>query len=90
MPLHHLIYQSTAQLAFTDDDLRALLEKARAFNSAHRISGVLLYHEGQFVQVLEGDEAVLRPLYDRIRRDARHTHVVKLADAPLPQRNFGA
>lgn len=89
MALHHLIYQSTARLPFSDEDLRALLTKARAFNSAHHISGVLLYHDKQFVQVLEGEETVLLELYDNILHDPRHIHIVKLADAFLAQRSFG-
>lgn len=89
MPLHHLIYQSTATKPFSETDLRELLAEARNFNSNHEVSGVLLYNDGQFLQVLEGTESVLRPLYEKIRRDRRHTHVVKLTDAPLVQRNFG-
>lgn len=89
MPLHHLIYQSTATQPFSDDDLRSLLAEARKHNTTHDVSGILLYHDGQFLQVLEGTEGMLRQLYEKIRRDPRHTHVVKLADAPLVQRNFG-
>jgi len=89
MPLHHIIYQSTATQPFADDDLRALLADARRFNAAQHITGVLLYHDGQFLQVLEGNEAALQSLYAAIKADSRHTHLVKLADAPLVQRNFG-
>lgn len=88
MPLHHLIYQSTAVSSFSDQDLHDLLAEARSFNAAHDVTGVLLYHDKQFLQVLEGTESVLQPLYEKIRGDRRHTHLVKLADAPLVQRNF--
>ena len=89
MALHHIIYQSTALRSMSDADLQEILVQARSFNAAHDITGVLLYHNDQFVQVLEGDEAAISPLYERIRVDARHTSVVKLADAPLATRNFG-
>ena len=88
MPLHLLRYQSTAQLSLTDKDLQALLTKARAFNKLNQISGMLLYRAGQFVQVLEGEEDVLRSLYNKIACDPRHTNVLKLADEPLHQRGF--
>jgi hypothetical protein len=89
MALHHLIYQSTATRPMADADLHALLAQARAFNAAHHITGVLLYHEGQFVQVMEGEQATVRPLYDKICGDPRHRAVVKLADRELAGRSFG-
>ena len=90
MSLHHLSYQSTALLSVSDDAMQELLAKSRAYNTAHEVSGMLMYRDGQFVQVLEGEESVLRALYDKIRRDPRHTDVVKLVDEPLARRKFGA
>ncbi|MBD2767550.1 BLUF domain-containing protein [Hymenobacter sp. BT664] len=90
MPLHHLSYQSTALLSVSDTVMQDLLAKSRTYNTAHEVSGMLLYRDGQFVQVLEGEESVVRALYEKIRRDPRHTDVVKLADEPLTQRKFGA
>jgi hypothetical protein len=89
MSLHHLIYQSTATWPMADADLATLLAQARAHNAAQGITGVLLYHDGQFVQVMEGEEAIVRPLYARICHDPRHRAVVRLADRALAQRSFG-
>ena len=89
MSLHHIVYLSTAVQQMSDAELQELLTQARSFNLAHRVTGVLLYHEGQFVQVMEGEEAVVRSLYENIRRDARHNNVVKLADKNLASRSFG-
>jgi hypothetical protein len=72
-----------------DAELGNLLAKARAFNAAHQITGVLLYHDEQFVQVMEGEEATIRGLYEGICRDSRHRAVVKLADKPIEHRSFG-
>jgi hypothetical protein len=90
MSLHRLSYQSNALLPITGEAMQELLAKARDFNAAHGISGMLLYRDGQFVQVLEGEEAVLRTLYGKIQKDPRHTDVVTLTDEPLDQRKFGA
>jgi len=89
MALHHIIYLSTAVRQLPDADLQELLTQARSFNADNQITGVLLYHKQNFVQVIEGDEAVVRPLYERIRQDTRHTGVMKLADKELMHRNFG-
>jgi hypothetical protein len=90
MPLHHLSYQSTALLSVSKATMQNLLAKSRAYNLAHEVSGMLLYRNGQFVQVLEGEEPVLRALYEKIRRDPRHTDVAVLVDEPLAKRKFGS
>lgn len=36
-----------------------------------------MYHDGRFVQLLEGDEADVKKLYKTIRKDSRH-HRVRL------------
>jgi hypothetical protein len=60
------------------------------YNAAHHISGMLLYRDGKFMQVLEGEETALWLLYSKILHDPRHTDIVMLADEPLPQRGFAA
>lgn len=86
--MHHLIYSSSATTPFTDAALQELLTKARANNEQLQVTGVLLYHEGQFMQLLEGEATVLRSLYQIIERDARHTSIFKLADKPIETRSF--
>ena len=65
-------YASAATVEFSDDDLRELLAKSRSNNMAAGITGMLLYHEGSFLQVLEGPSEAVEHLYARIRRDKRH------------------
>ena len=40
------------------------------------------------MQALEGDEAVVRDLYERIGKDARHERVVELESGPVDDRVF--
>lgn len=90
MPLYHLIYQSQALTAFSLEDLTDLLQKARAYNTAHSLTGILLYAPNeQFVQVLEGEEAEVRQLYHgRIALDPRHEHKVVLSQGPSEKSLF--
>jgi hypothetical protein len=85
---YHVLYGSRATHAPTETDLQTLLERSRTYNAHQQITGLLLYSDGQFVQLVEGPEAVVRSLYARIRADARHTQVVTLSDGPSPQRWF--
>ena len=70
--LYELIYRSTAKSNLTEEDFKQILKTARGFNKSNNITGCLLYHEGQFLQLLEGEFRVLLDLYDRIKRDPRH------------------
>jgi hypothetical protein len=84
-----LAYVSTATRLMSSEDLAQLLEQSRDFNAANDVTGMLLYKDRSFLQVLEGSEAVLMPLYDRIRRDRRHEKVKTLFMTDVPARDFG-
>lgn len=86
--MHHIIYGSRALRPFSDDDLLTLLLQARSHNQLHAISGALVYGNGQFMQVMEGEEPALANLYERLLRDPRHTQLVKYADKAIAERSF--
>ncbi|MBC6989439.1 BLUF domain-containing protein [Hymenobacter sp. BT491] len=84
----HIIYMSRAVRPLSDADLQALLEQCRRDNAAHNVTGVLFYSHGNIAQLIEGEPEVLEPLFEKIARDGRHSHVVKLADKPIAARSF--
>lgn len=86
--MHHIIYVSTATHPFSLAELRDLLRRSRLRNARHHITGILLYDQGRIAQVLEGEEAAVRYLYEQIARDPRHQGVVTLADEAIPHRRF--
>jgi len=83
-----LVYQSRATTAMGAEALRDLLHEARPKNEASNITGVLLYKAKRFIQVLEGEEAVVRRLYATIKSDARHTEVETLLTTRVRHRVF--
>ena len=87
--LKHLIYTSTAITACDLPELKEILDRARVRNAERAVTGMLLYTEGSFFQVLEGDETVLNALFARIATDPRHKRVIKIIDEPIAQRDFG-
>lgn len=86
--VYQVLYRSRATHAPTETDLQALLEWSRTYNAQQQLTGLLLYSDGRFVQLVEGSEAAVRALYARIQQDPRHTQVVTLSDGPGPQRWF--
>lgn len=86
--MHHIIYLSQAVAPFSDEQLQDLLLQARSYNAEQDITGILLYGNNQFVQVLEGEEAAVRALYEHIRQDTRHRDSTTFADKDIEQRAF--
>ena len=72
------VYASSAVQLFAPEELRALLETSRRNNAALGISGMLLYKDGNFLQVLEGREAAVLQLADKISHDPRHRGIITL------------
>ncbi|KTR85549.1 hypothetical protein NS354_08920 [Leucobacter chromiiresistens] len=85
-----VVYTSAAARPFTDAELDALLQQARARNAALGITGMLSYRSGSFVQFLEGPEQQLAELMIDISADPRHTDVRVLIDEPVAQRQFSS
>ncbi len=90
MSIRQLVYISAATVPFGDDDLRDLLEKARANNQRQDISGMLVFHNGAFIQVLEGDGNAVDALYEKIDLDQRHTNTQVLLRNDVSERTFEA
>lgn len=87
-PIFQLIYSSAATEPFDDDALIELLTRSRASNTAAGVTGMLLYDEGSFLQILEGPEEAVREAYERIGRDPRHTDTTLLYRATAESRQF--
>ena len=90
MALVRTIYTSRAARRLRRSDLDAILASARARNAEHAVTGHLLYDDGHFLQAIEGDDAVVDALTDRIARDERHEAFQVLAREPITEREFTA
>jgi hypothetical protein len=86
--MRYIIYVSAATHRMQDRELIALLEISRARNFASGISGMLLYKDGSFMQLLEGPPQCVAETYDRIARDPRHHDLTILRDGAIDERNF--
>jgi hypothetical protein len=87
--LTHLIYSSAATSGFEEHQIPRLLEHAQAANAALDVTGMLLYIDGSFFQVLEGDPHVVDEIYLKIKGDPRHARVTLIIQEPIFERSFG-
>ena len=88
MALHEIIYVSLATRNLAQAELLALLDEARVYNEAHGITGLLMYHGHEFLQLLEGERAEVEALFAAIHGDARHQQVYTLWEGPVTARSF--
>ncbi len=86
--VHQLVYISAAKKEFSESELALLLVKARANNDGLDVTGMLLYHEGSFIQALEGPKAAVEQLYERIGKDPRHVETRVLYRGERAEREF--
>ncbi len=87
-PLYQFVYVSSSRANWSEAELDRLLTRARIHNGARGITGMLLYVGGNFIQALEGPEAAISSLMDRIRADKRHWHVQRIVDRRVGTRDF--
>lgn len=83
-----LVYTSTASQPFRETALAELLATCRRLNAARDVTGMLLYREGRFIQILEGARSAVEGLVDVIRRDGRHHDLRVLLEEQIPARRF--
>jgi len=88
--MYFLTYVSCAVAPFTNDQLRDLLVISERNNRRDEISGMLLYKDGNFLQVLEGTEDCVRQTYARIKLDMRHDGLITLLQGPQKERQFSS
>lgn len=86
--MHSLVYRSVANNSFGLPEIYKMLSKAKDYNAEHNITGCLLYHKHQFLQLLEGEKEKLDFLYSRILEDHRHQDIVLIENEESEYRIF--
>jgi hypothetical protein len=81
---YQIIYSSESATPMQMDDLEEILDQARHRNAAQQITGALVYVDGTFLQVLEGEAALVKALMAAIALDVRHETVTILKEAEIP------
>ena len=82
------VYVSSAHKLMGDEELLEFLRVARHKNEARNITGMLLYRDGNFLQVLEGPASAVDELIAKIKRDTRHHGVILMSRRGIEERQF--
>ncbi|MCM4160938.1 BLUF domain-containing protein [Antarcticibacterium flavum] len=81
-------YVSTASSNLGEEEIQKILDYSRNWNMDHHITGILLYSEGNFFQVLEGEKQLVEELFKRIKNDARHYDIIKIFSKDIVEERF--
>ena len=85
--MRHLLYISTAN-GVKEADIADIAAQSRDNNVTSDITGFLLFNGRNFLQLLEGEQAHLLSLMNRLALDTRHSGIVKIVDQPASERAF--
>jgi len=88
MSVYQLLYVSGAAGSVTDADIEQILSTSRRNNEARGVTGMLLYADGAFIQVLEGEETDVKAIAERIQGDRRHRNYMVLCEQRAEARAF--
>ncbi len=83
-----LVYLSFFSRDLDAQALEEILAVSRRNNAALGITGLLVVKGRAFLQVLEGEKAVVYALYERIKQDDRHKDIMKISEENITERVF--
>lgn len=82
-----LIYVSTAEENVDYSEILNILTHSWKYNHNSYISGMLLYDDRHFMQIIQGPILTIDKLYARIEHDSRHTNIKLIGEELLHERD---
>ena len=86
--MDQIVYMSTAKVNIKTPDVLKILEQARQANEEHNITGFLVYYDGCFLQVIEGQEDAISSLWENIQKDERHFDIRLIGKNKIQENEF--
>lgn len=83
-----ITYSSVAKPELSITEIEEIITQAKQFNTAHDITGCLIYNKGYFLQILEGEKQLVMNLVNSIKLDDRHDHFTILSEGETKLRTF--
>jgi hypothetical protein len=86
--MYQLIYVSSSTGAFTREKFLDLAFVMSSQNTKIGITGMLVFKDGNFMEVLEGEESAVKELFSKINVDPRHTLVSVIQEGEISAREY--
>jgi hypothetical protein len=86
--LSQLVYVSNRKPNCTEAEIEKILASCKKNNPGLDITGILLYSDTKFIQMVEGSSKTITELYDKIKLDNRHSNPMMISFSPIKDRAF--
>ena len=86
--LKTICYISDSKQNESIKNLEALYSKAKTNNLKNNITGILIYINNNYLQVLEGYEKTIDKTFEKIYADGRHKNIFKIIETTIEERIF--
>jgi hypothetical protein len=86
--VYYILYASKATALPAQPDFRFLLTQCHRNNPRNGISGLLLYYDSNYLQIIEGEKEKVKTLFDIIYQDPRHDQIQVIEEGDQTGRNF--
>ena len=86
--MYFILYTSDISEECSDKDIDNILTVSRRNNPSNLVTGLLIYKNPGFLQYLEGPEQAVKVLYEKIKKDKRHTSIETIKDGEIDARVF--
>ncbi|AXT58237.1 BLUF domain-containing protein [Aquimarina sp. AD1] len=80
--LYTISYVSTSA-ELSDFQINELLHITKLKNEDLGITGILMYSDQNFFQIIEGQKKVIKCLYQKIEKDIRHFNLIRILDRSI-------
>ncbi|KHD89852.1 MAG: hypothetical protein OM95_01985 [Bdellovibrio sp. ArHS] len=87
-PVFQLVYLSQAAEDISYSDIQDILEVSRNNNKMDEVTGVLIFRDGHFLQLLEGREQDVKKVLSKILMDDRNHSIRVLIETTTEARLF--
>ena len=86
--LYQIAYVSLSREKLDASTLMDILSTSKINNAREEVTGVLLYHDRIYFQIIEGEKSDVKELHSRIEADDRHVSIVLTWESDVDHRDF--
>ncbi|MFC6859078.1 BLUF domain-containing protein [Zunongwangia atlantica] len=83
-----ICYVSSENDRMEENHIEILFSQTQRNNMANDISGILLYSQGNFFQVIEGNAITIKELFKKIENDDRHRNLFRVFNREIKQDQY--
>ncbi len=73
-----IVYVSTVSNNLEKREIEKILSSSKTWNNQNNITGLLLFSDGNFFQIIEGEKVMISKLFEAIKEDKRHHNIMQI------------